>query len=231
MAKHSILQTFYASGKWRNLRQRIILERQNQEGFVICEECGQPILKSREIHVHHKIDLTPENVKDHSISLNPDLVQLIHKKCHDKKHYRFGYKPPKKVYIVYGSPLSGKTSFVLNNMERGDLVIDMDKLFSAVSLQNDYDKPDNLLSNVIAVRDTLIDNVKHRYGKWFNAWIIGGYAESSKRERLADDLGAELVYIEATKEECYARLEVDEIRRFRKEEYKKYINKWFEEYC
>jgi hypothetical protein len=229
MAKYSILQSFYASSKWRNFRMGLILER-IKDGGVICEKCSSLILNQIDIHAHHKIELTPENVNDYSISLNPLIVELICRNCHDKEHHRFGYKPEKNVFIVYGAPLSGKTTFVRENMERGDIVVDMDKLYAAISMQPTYDKPNNLLTNVMGVRNLLIDNIKTRYGKWYNAWIIGGYADKFKRERLAEELGAELVYIEAAKEECYIRLKTDIQRQYVEKEWQGYINEWFEKY-
>ena len=162
--------------------------------------------------------------------MNPLNIELICHTCHDKEHHRFGHKPAKKVYVVYGPPMSGKKTLVQQSMERGDIVVDMDRLFSAVSMLPYYDKPDNLLTNVIGVRTLLLDNIMVRQGKWFNAWIIGGYQDKFKRERLADDLGAELVYCKATKEECYARLEIDKDRQYRIVEWKKYIDAWFEKY-
>lgn len=230
MAKYAILQTFYASSKWRNFRLGLILERSKEHNGVICEKCRKLIVKPIDIHAHHKVELTPENVNDYSISLNPDKIELICHACHDKEHYRFGYKPGKKVYLVYGAPLAGKKTFVKENIERGDIVVDMDRLYEAVSMLPSYDKPDNLLANVLSIRTLLLDNVKTRYGKWYNAWIIGGYADKFKRERLAEELGAELVCIEATKEECYARLNVDQERKYRVAEWQKYINEWFEKY-
>jgi hypothetical protein len=228
MAKYAVLQSFYASDKWRSLRLNLILERSKEHGGVICGKCGKLIVNQLDIHAHHKKELTLDNYKDSNISLNPDNVELICHDCHDKEHHRFGYKPPKKVYLIYGPPLSGKKTFVKENMERGDIVVDMDKLYEAVSMQNIYDKPNNLLTNVINVRTLLIDNIKTRYGKWYNAWIIGGYADKFKRERLAEDIGAELVYIEAAKDECYARLENDKDRQYMTTEWKKYIDEWFD---
>lgn len=231
MAKYAILQTFYASDKWRKFRLALIFERSKGKVGVICPKCNKLIARPIDIHAHHcNIELTPENVGDYSISMNPFNIELICRWCHDKEHHRFGYKPAKKVYIVYGSPMSGKKTFVQENMERGDIVVDMDRLYEAVSMQPYYDKPDNLLTNVIGIRTLLLDNIRTRYGKWFNAWIIGGYADKFKRERLAEDIGAELVYCEATKEECYMRLEADEDRQYRVTEWKKYIDEWFEKY-
>jgi hypothetical protein len=47
---------------------------------------------------------------------------------------------------------------------------------------------------------------------------------------LANDLGAELIFCNVTLEDCMYRLERDEDRRYRKDEWQRYINKWFESY-
>jgi hypothetical protein len=223
MAKHSILKSFYASEAWVTLRLLLINERGNR-----CEHCKKIVPKSKDLIGHHKIDLTPENVNDRSISLDPEKIEIICFECHNKVHNRFGNKNGRQVYIVYGPPMSGKTTFVRENMSRGDMLVDMDSLYAAVSMLPDYDKPDNLFSNVIGIHNQLIDNVRTRYGKWNNAWIIGGYADKYKRERLAEDLGAELIFCEVSKEECIRRLDLDEGRRYRKDEWHGYIEKWFE---
>ncbi len=225
MARYAVLKSFYASDPWINFRLALIAERGNK-----CEKCGRTIARSIEIIGHHKIELTPENVHDVNISLNPDNVLLVCHACHDQIHYRFGHKPEHAVYLIYGPPLSGKKSLVLQQMKRGDLVVDMDRLYYAVSMLPSYDKPDNLLINVRGIHNLLIDNIKTRYGRWNNAWIIGGYADPYKRNRLADDLGAELVFCNVSMEESMRRLELDEDRRFRKDEWEGYIRKWFEEY-
>jgi predicted kinase len=225
MVKHAVLKSFYASEEWVRLRLLLILERGNR-----CERCKNIIPRSKNLIGHHKIELTPENVHDHNISLNPDLIELVCFDCHNKEHNRFGYRPGKEVYLVYGPPLSGKTTFVKENMSRGDMVVDMDQLYAAVSFLPYYDKPDNLLMNVRGIHNQLIDNIKTRYGKWNNAWIIGGYADKYKRERLADDLGAELIFCDISKEECLRRLKADEDRRYRRDEWSVYIEKWFNQY-
>lgn len=226
MAKYSVIKVFLSSDLWINFRLMLIAERGNK-----CERCGKIIARSIDIIGHHKIELTPENVSDYSISLNPDNVMLVCFDCHNLIHNRFGYKPAKEVCIVYGPPLSGKHLYVMECAGRGDLVVDMDRLYQAVSMLPHYDKPDNLLGNVRGIHSLLIDNIRTRYGKWVNAWIIGGYADRYKRDRLADELGAELIFCDVSKEECLRRLEVDEDRRYRQDEWRGYILKWFEQYA
>jgi len=225
MAKHSVLQTFYASDKWRNFRLLTINER-----GLKCEYCGERVAIARELTIHHKIELTPDNVHDALISLNPDNVMVVHHSCHNKIHKRNATKTKRQVFVVYGPPMSGKSTFVAESISPGDIVIDYDRLFAALSLLDNYDKPNELLPNVRAVHSLLLDNIKTRYGKWDNAWIIGGYADKYKREKLADDLGAELIYMEIIRDECLKRLKSDCRRSKREAEWTGYINKWFESY-
>ncbi|WP_251032862.1 hypothetical protein [Bacillus sp. ISL-7] len=108
--------------------------------------------------------------------------------------------------------------------------MDMDRLYEAITMLPSYDKPDQLFSNVIGIHNQLIDNIKTRYGKWTNAWVIGGYADKYKREKLANDLGAEIIFCDVSKEECLRRLNMDQDRIYRQDEWEGYINKWFEQY-
>lgn len=225
MAKYAVLKSFYASEKWINFRLGLINERGTK-----CSRCGERIARSRDLIGHHKVELTPENVYDYTISLNPDQVDLVCFDCHNKEHNRFGYKGTKQVYLVYGPPMSGKASYVRQSISREDIVVDMDRLYEAITMLPSYDKPDQLFSNVIGIHNQLIDNIKTRYGRWNNAWVIGGYADKYKREKLANDLGAEIIFCDISKEECLRRLSVDEHRRYRQDEWQGYINKWFEQY-
>jgi predicted kinase len=220
-----VLQSFYASDKWRTFRAGLIAERGNR-----CQMCGNIIARANDIIGHHKIELTPENVHDHTISLNPEKVDLICSDCHNEEHNRFGYHTKKNVFIVYGPPMAGKKTHVRQQMKRGDLIVDMDHLFEAVSWMPAFNKPDNLFSNVMSIHNTLIDHIRTRLGKWGNAWIIGGYADKYKREKLADELGAELVFCDTGREECLARLATSEQLRYRQAEWRQYIDKWFEQY-
>lgn len=226
IAKFSVLQTFYASDIWINFRLNLIIER-----GPTCQHCGRRIAKAQEIIGHHTIELTPENYLDAMISLNPVNVELICFDCHNLVHKRFGHQSAgRSVFIVYGPPLAGKQEFVQQRVSRGDIVIDMDRLYQAVSMLPSFDKPDNLLSNVRGIHSLLLDNIKTRYGKWNNAWIVGGYQDKHKREKLADDLGAELIFCDVSKDECMRRLENNEALQYRKDEWRGYIEKWFDQY-
>lgn len=224
------IKQFYNSQEWQRCRLSLISER-SPEGIIHCEYCGKIINSSGDAEIDHVKELTLDNVNDFNISLNPQNLKISCKLCHNKKHKRFGTAKEHNVYIVFGPPMSGKTTYVKENMERGDIVVDMDRLFSAISLFDLYDKPETLKYNIFAVRNTLLDNIKTRYGKWNNAWIIGGYSNVHDRTRLADELGAELIFIDTPKEVCIKRLDTCcDLRYYQKSDYKMYIDKWFDEF-
>ena len=69
---------FYHSDKWQNCRKAYIQQRMLIDGGV-CEECH----KEQGYIVHHKIYLNENNINNPLISLNPDNLMYVCKKCHD----------------------------------------------------------------------------------------------------------------------------------------------------
>lgn len=222
------LYNFYRSKEWERLLQVLKNERLSPEGYIICEECGKPIVRAYDCIGHHKRELTEENYTDATISLNPDNIALVHHKCHNRIHNKLGYAQ-RQVYVVYGSPLSGKSSYVAEAMAEGDLIIDMDSIWQCVSGCERYVKPNRLKSVVFAVRDNLLESVRYRRGKWLNAYVIGGYPFKAERDRLIDTLGAREVFIDTDKETCINRLLACEDNRD-KAEWERYINDWWLQY-
>ena len=220
--------SFYRSREWRKLLDTIKIERLNENGELICEHCGKPITRAYDAIGHHKIELTEENVNDYDISLNPQNIMMVHHSCHNRLHDKFGHGS-REVFLVYGAPLSGKSTFVKKSMSAGDLVIDIDSVWECISNLSRYEKPGRLKAVVFKVRDQLLDCVKYRVGKWNNAYIIGGYPLQGERERLIKELGAREVFIEATEEECIERLKAaGDGRDFN--EWQGYIRDWFDRY-
>lgn len=224
-------QKFYRSDAWGNLVKRLRLERAGASGLLLCEHCGQPIVKAYDCIGHHKTELTEDNVGDVSIALNPDNIMLVHFKCHNEIHERFGFGRParvkQEVYIIYGSPCAGKSTWVNNAAESKDIILNIDKLWAAIRAEccGQYDKPDQLKTNVFALRDAMIDMIRVRQGRWQRAYIIGGYPLEGERERLADLVGADkVIHIDTPKDVCLARAQLKGDR------WVEYVENWWEKF-
>lgn len=215
------LENFYKSAEWLRLRSALMLERVNERGELLCARCGKPILKPYDCIGHHVIELTEDNVNDYRISLNPELIELIHHRCHNMEHGRFeGFK--RSVYVVYGSPCSGKTTWVHNNAMPDDLILDLDSIWEALCCSDRYHKPNRIKPVVFAVRDSILEQIKLRNGTWRNAYVLGGYPLRTDRDRLCDQLRAEAIFIDEPREVCLSRA--------KNEEWKGYVNDWFDSF-
>ena len=74
-------RTFYNSTAWKDCREAFKKQRR-----YLCEEClKKGMLVPGEI-VHHKAELTPNNIDDPSITLNFDNLKLVCRECHAKEH-------------------------------------------------------------------------------------------------------------------------------------------------
>lgn len=52
----------------------------------LCERCLARGLIVPATQVHHIIPITPENIEDVNITLNPDNLIILCKPCHDAQH-------------------------------------------------------------------------------------------------------------------------------------------------
>ena len=225
---YNTLSEFYTSKEWLDFRAVLIEQRKHADGFVYDEITGKRIVKAYDIILHHKIELTLENVNDANITLNPENIQIVSFKTHNAIHNRFG-RWTRHIYLVYGCPLAGKKTYVQERAGIHDLVIDIDKIYSCISNNPPYIKSGRLYDNMRTVYDALLGDVKRKNGKWINAFIIGGFPFKGERERTAAEYGAELIYIDCTQEEAEARLQAAQDGRD-KVEYSKYISTWFTRY-
>lgn len=72
---------FYGSKTWQHCRLAYAKSVGN-----LCEECLKENKVTAGEIVHHKIHLTPENIKDPDIALNWNNLELVCRECHKKLH-------------------------------------------------------------------------------------------------------------------------------------------------
>ena len=198
----------------------------------VCAKCGG-VFDISELRPHHKVELTLDNIDDVNVTLNPDNIEVLCHDCHNAAHKRFGYVVgAKHVYLVYGSPCAGKTTYVNSVATRNDLIVDLDKIHRAICICGLYDKPDATKRVAFNVRDYLLDEVRTGIPRrmWQGACIIGTFRDRIDRDVFVQDYGAELVHIDTSKEECIKRAYQDIERSSIRDAVIGWINAYWERY-
>lgn len=83
---HGFAHSFYVSPAWIKCRTAYARSKAN-----LCERCLQKGIinagtKKHPNEVHHKIRLTPENIRDPEVALNWDNLEVLCEECHKKEH-------------------------------------------------------------------------------------------------------------------------------------------------
>lgn len=72
---------FYTSAAWQQCREAYAKSKK-----YLCENCLQRGLLTPGEIVHHKINITPENINNPEITLNFKNLRLVCRKCHAEEH-------------------------------------------------------------------------------------------------------------------------------------------------
>lgn len=94
-------EKFYKSFAWRDCRNSYAAYRGH-----LCEACLRRGVLARGEIVHHKTELTPDNIDDPSIALNWDNLELLCRFCHAEVHdqrkncRRFSIGPDGEIIII-----------------------------------------------------------------------------------------------------------------------------------
>lgn len=235
---------FYNGVDWSNCKAQVTQERL-KGGALYCEHCGKIILKSfnpnarnnkNAVVYHHIRYLTNDNVNDASISINPANIMVLHWQCHNEIHNRFNgvaQKIERKVYIITGASCSGKTTFVRERIQTGDIVLDIDDLWQTISGMPRYTKPNSLKPIIFNLRNLIKEQIAKGNGSWRNAYIIESklYTPVDRKYEIEKykQHNVELIEMEATREECLQRLYTNPNGRDIKA-YEEYINEYFDSY-
>ena len=146
--------------------------------------------------------------------------------------YKFnneGEMIPVTVYLIWGAPASGKTTYVKQHMQDGDMVVDLDLIKQSLSMMSKTDTWDTLLEVVLSIREHLYDLIEKRRVK-SDVWVISGLPERDKREEVIKKIKADkVIHIKATEKECIERAKND-IERTDKQKQMQIIHKWFNKY-
>lgn len=131
------------------------------------------------------------------------------------------------VYVIHGSPLSGKSTYVDNHKGPNDLIYDFDLIMSAISGLPIHQDNKTLISYVVDIRDLMLSRLKSEKNI-DNAWIITTYVTEDLREQL---IGLNPIYkeIRVSKGTALKRLK-DNPNGRDIEEYTRVTNKYFNKF-
>lgn len=73
--------SFYKSQAWKQCRAAFVKSKGG-----LCERCYSRGEYKAGVIVHHKIHLTPENIKDPDVCLNWNNLELLCRDCHGAEH-------------------------------------------------------------------------------------------------------------------------------------------------
>lgn len=74
-------EDFYKSQAWKHMRD-VAMKRD----AYLCVDCFKKNKLTAAEEVHHITELTPENIKDPAVSLNPDNLVSLCRECHKERH-------------------------------------------------------------------------------------------------------------------------------------------------
>lgn len=77
-------ESFYKSKAWQDCRAAYV-----KRVGGLCERCLARGMYVPGVIVHHKTHITPNNINDPSVTLNPDNLELLCRDCHGIEHRGF----------------------------------------------------------------------------------------------------------------------------------------------
>ena len=134
-----------------------------------------------------------------------------------------------QVTVVCGPPGSGKSTYVKERAKPGDLIVDLDDIWQALSGQPYYDKPEGLLTFVWAARDGMMLRLQEP-SAIYRAWIVSMGVTASVRQGYVDDYNATIIMLDVHKGECLNRIAKDSRRADRAEAWTEIVDRWFKNY-
>lgn len=129
------------------------------------------------------------------------------------------------IFLIYGAPCSGKTTWANERAGENDLIVDLDSIKSALCKTNPHKEGYPFLDPVLEIRGVLLSWLESHKRDEGRAFVIGGFPKRAQRMKIAIDLGASLIYCDTSEEECLKRAET-----CRPAGYDEVVRQWFEDY-
>ncbi len=133
--------------------------------------------------------------------------------------------------LICGAPGAGKNHYVSQRFKDGDVIVDFDSLYTAVTGQGKYVERNPEMIRVISqIRMTLLDELMHVKGGG-TVWAIMCLPEGRRREFTARRFrSAEQILILPAFETCIEHICGDEAVEGQQEHRKQAAREWYKKY-
>lgn len=127
------------------------------------------------------------------------------------------------VYLIYGSPCSGKSYYVNQHMTEDDLVCDVDLIYSAISGRDPHDADLYIHEIALTLYNNLLDMIRDRAQPFKDAYVMSIANTPEKVKADMERVNADSsIFIDTPFETCLERA------KDREEYFKWLIEEWFE---
>ena len=110
------------------------------------------------------------------------------------------------VYLIYGSPCSGKSTYINSHMSDNDIVCDVDLLYQAIGNHDAHDADLYVHETALQLKQKLMDIIRDRQGGWKDAYVV---SIANTDEKLKKDIkrvnADEAIFIDTPYEVCLDR--------------------------
>ena len=207
---------------WEKLRTLILANA------VFCRQCAAHGLVVLATTVDHII---PKSWGGTDAEEN---LQALCATCHNDKTAREVrgrlQKTTVPTTIVAGPPGSGKSTYVAERFQPGDLLLDVGALLVALSGLPIYDQRRTaLLPFALEARHVILLRLA-RTSAVRRAWVVTSESNARALRRMADDLGATLIVLAVDAAECVRRIEADERHVVSGADWGVIVARWWDEW-
>lgn len=131
------------------------------------------------------------------------------------------------VTFLFGPPGAGKTTYARERMERGDVLVDLDAFYMALTGLPMYDRPQGLEPYACAARDAVVQRLA-RPGLVRQAWVTVSGATKAERDHWVRMVPrAKSVLLDVDADTCKGRVALDTRRTHQLAAWVERIDEWW----
>jgi 5-methylcytosine-specific restriction endonuclease McrA len=224
--------------KWQQYRLRFLAM------YPLCEECLKEDIYEPATDVDHIVAVSGPN--DPLFWASENHQALCHS-CHSRKtakedgsfigkidFYPTNLKPSAvPLTIIHGPPASGKSTYIAQHKQPGDIVIDLGVIKTQLSGKVEYDTEKKWLRPAVDKRNQMLRALSTET-RPVSAWFIVGAPTAKEREYWKEVLRpVHVVILDAPEDICIQRILSDPLRKHRatsEEQQIRAVRNWWKAY-